>query len=172
MAADVPHRGDHAGRHRAAVICCSTRAAHGVYEDRTGPVIVRRLHTWGLQVGEPVVVPDGPEVAAALRVAVDAGTHLVVTTGGTGLSPTDVTPELTNELIDRPVPGIAEAIRGHGLKSGIPTAMLSRGVAGLAGSTLIVNLPGSRGGVLDGLAVLEPVLHHALDQAAGGGDHR
>jgi molybdenum cofactor synthesis domain-containing protein len=154
----------------AVVITCSTRAALGVYPDRSGPVIVDALRRWGLQVGEVVVVADGPDVEAVLRAAVSTGAVLVVTTGGTGLSPTDGTPEATLRVVDRLVPGIAEAIRSAGFRAGVPFAMLSRGVSGLAGRTLVVNLPGSTGGVRDGIAVLEPVVAHALSQIQGG-DH-
>jgi molybdenum cofactor synthesis domain-containing protein len=155
---------------RAVVITCSTRAATGVYPDRGGPLVVEALRGWGYEVGEPTVVPDGPGVVAALRTAIGAAPDVVITTGGTGLSPTDGTPEATREVIDREVSGLAEAIRAAGVASGVPTAMLSRGLAGVAGWTLVVNLPGSTGGVRDGLAVLEPVLSHAISQIRGG-DH-
>lgn len=154
----------------AAVITCSTRAAAGVYPDRSGPVIAATLRSWGLEVGDVVVVADGPDVEVALRSAISAGASLVVTTGGTGLTPSDGTPEATLRVVDRLVPGIAEAIRAAGVRAGIPSAMLSRGVSGLAGQALLVNLPGSTGGVRDALAVLEPVVAHALSQIHGG-DH-
>jgi molybdenum cofactor synthesis domain-containing protein len=152
------------------VITCSTRAAAGVYPDRSGPLVVEALRGWGLAVGEVVVVADGPDVEVALRTAISTGAALVVTTGGTGLTPTDGTPEATQRVVDRPVPGIAEAMRAAGVQAGIPAAMLSRGVSGMAGRTLVVNLPGSTGGVRDGLAVLRPVLAHAFSQIQGG-DH-
>jgi len=154
----------------AVVITCSTRAAAGVYPDRSGPLIVDALRGWGFGVGDAVVVADGPDVEAALRAAISTGAVLVVTTGGTGLNPTDVTPEATQRVVDRLVPGIAEAIRVAGVEAGVSSAMLSRGVSGVAGRTLVVNLPGSMGGVSNGLAVLEPVVAHALLQIQGG-DH-
>lgn len=154
----------------ARVVVASNRAAAGVYDDTTGPLIVEALRAWGFEVPAPVVVPDGDPVAAALRAAVDDGCRVVLTTGGTGLTPTDRTPEATRPLLDREVPGLAEAIRAAGVAKGVPTAVLSRGVAGVAGTCLIVNLPGSRGGVKDALGVLEPVLVHAVEQIVGS-DH-
>jgi molybdenum cofactor synthesis domain-containing protein len=154
----------------AVVITCSTRAAAGVYPDRSGPIIVEALRRWGFLVSDAVVVADGPDVEAALRAAVASSAGLVVTTGGTGLTPSDGTPEATQAVVDRLVPGIAEAIRSAGLDAGVSSAILSRGISGVAGRTLIVNLPGSMGGVSNGLAVLEPVVAHALQQIQGG-DH-
>ena len=156
---------------RAVVVCASTRAATGVYVDRTGPLIVAVLREWGYQVDDATVVPDGEPVAEAIADALAGSPALVLTTGGTGISPTDVTPEMTRRHLDREVPGIAEAIRAAGVAKGVPTAMLSRGLAGVAGRSLVVNLPGSTGGVKDALAVLADVVGHAVDQI-GGGDHR
>ena len=155
---------------RAVVVTSSTRAAAGAYADQSGPVIVERLRAWGFEVGEPVVVPDGDEFGLALRDILASEPELVITTGGTGLTPTDVTPEQTAPLLDRLVPGVAEAIRAAGVGKGVPTAMLSRGLVGVAGRTFVANLPGSRGGVTDALDVLEPVVGHALDQIPGS-DH-
>jgi molybdenum cofactor synthesis domain-containing protein len=156
---------------RALAITVSNRAAAGVYPDRSGPVLADLLASAGCQqVDGPRVVPDGEPVLAALREAVAAGYDVVVTTGGTGLTPGDLTPEMTRKVIDREIAGIAEAIRSAGAAAGIPAAVLSRGLAGLAGTTLIVNLPGSAGGVRDGMAVLAPILGHAVAQARGG-DH-
>ena len=128
------------------------------------------LREAGFAVEEPAVVPDGEPVGDAVRAAVAAGARAVLTTGGTGLTPTDRTPEATRPLLDREVPGIAEAIRAAGVAAGVPSAVLSRGVAGVVGDCLVVNLPGSRGGVKDGLAVLRPWLRHAVEQIVGS-DH-
>lgn len=156
--------------YRARVITASTRAAAGEWADTSGPIVAEGLRALGLAVEGPVVVADGDPVLAALRQAVADGIDLVVTTGGTGHTPRDLTPEMTLQVIDRHSPGLAEAIRGYGVAHGVPTAILSRGVAGLAGTTLIVNAPGSSGGARDAVAALSPVLMHALDQV-GGGDH-
>jgi molybdenum cofactor synthesis domain-containing protein len=162
--------GDTGGhRLRALAVTASNRAAAGVYEDRGGPLIVAALQDLGFAVDGPRVVPDGEPVAIALREAVADRYDLVVTTGGTGVSPTDRTPEVTRAVLDYEIPGIAEAIRAAG-SAKMPTAVLSRGVAGVSGRTLVVNLPGSAGGVKDGLAVLAPIVVHAVDQI-NGGDH-
>jgi molybdenum cofactor synthesis domain-containing protein len=155
---------------RALAVTVSNRAAAGVYEDRSGPVLAGLLTEAGCEVDGPLVIPDGEAVEAALRQAASEGYDVIVTTGGTGLTPGDLTPEMTRRVLDREIPGIAEAIRAAGVVKGIPSAMLSRGLAGLAGQVVIVNLPGSSGGVRDGMAVLGPVLSHAVDQARGG-DH-
>lgn len=155
---------------KALVVTVSNRAAAGVYEDRGGPIVVAALRELAAEVDGPTVVPDGDPVEAVLRQAVDAGYDVVITTGGTGLSPLDLTPEMTRRVLDLEIPGLADAIRSYGREQGVPTAVLSRGLAGRAGRTLVVNLPGSTGGVRDGMAVLAPVLGHAVDQIAGG-DH-
>ncbi|MDH3021986.1 MogA/MoaB family molybdenum cofactor biosynthesis protein [Gordonia alkanivorans] len=160
---------DTARQRVAQIVVASTRASTGVYPDRTGPIIEEWLAEQGFRVAERDVVADGPPVGAAIRAAVYAGIDLVLTTGGTGLSPTDRTPEETRPLLDVEIPGLADAIRAAGLPD-VPTAVLSRGLAGVAGTTLVVNLPGSTGGVRDGLGVLSGVVHHALDQIRGG-DH-
>ena len=156
---------------RALVVTASNRAAAGVYEDRSGPVLAAGLAELGFGVEGPKVLPDDAvEIEDVLRAAVDAHIDVVLTTGGTGLSPTDVTPEATRAVLEREAPGIAEAVRRYGAEHGVPTSVLSRGLAGTAGRTLIVNLPGSTGGVKDALAVLGPLLPHVVSQLRGG-DH-
>jgi molybdenum cofactor synthesis domain-containing protein len=155
---------------RAAVVVASNRAAAGVYDDTTGPVLVDFLVSLGFWCDRPIVVPDGEPVGIAIAAEVGGGARVVLTTGGTGLTPTDRTPEVTRPLLDREVPGLAEAIRAHGVAQGVATASLSRGIAGVAGDCLVVNLPGSRGGVKDAIAVLEPLLVHAVEQIVGS-DH-
>jgi molybdenum cofactor synthesis domain-containing protein len=155
---------------RALVVTVSGRAAAGVYADTGGPILVDGLRDMGFDVDGPVVVPDGAPVGEALREGIRAAYDVIVTTGGTGLSPTDRTPETTRPLFDFEVPGIAEALRSFGAAQGVPTAVFSRGLAGVAGRTLVVNLPGSSGGCRDGIAVLRPLLPHAVDQIRGG-DH-
>jgi len=153
-----------------AVVVASNRAAEGVYEDATGPLLVEALTAWGFETGDPVVVPDGDPVGDAIRTAVDGGADVVLTTGGTGINPTDRTPEATRPLLDRELPGVAEALRTHGVAKGVPTAMLSRGLAGVSGRAVVVNLPGSRGGVKGAIELLADVVPHAVDQLRGG-DH-
>ena len=155
---------------RAAVVVASNRAADGVYTDETGPLIVDALRAWGFTVDDAVVVHDGDPVGTAIAAALATGVAAVLTTGGTGINPTDRTPEATRPLLDRELPGVAEAMRAKGVAAGVPTAVLSRGLAGVAGDAIVVNLPGSRGGVKDGLAVLADIVPHAVDQLRGG-DH-
>ncbi|ALE05330.1 molybdopterin biosynthesis protein [Arthrobacter sp. ERGS1:01] len=154
----------------AGVVIASTRAATGVYEDKTGPIIADWLTEHGFDTIPVIVVPDGPAVGAALRALLTKQPAVILTSGGTGLSPTDETPEMTLPVLEREIPGIMEAIRAAGLAK-TPMAALSRGHAGTAGRTLIVNLPGSPSGVMDGLAVLDPIIGHICEQVGGGHGH-
>ena len=155
---------------RAVVVTVSDRSARGERSDESGPLCAALLGDAGIEVTDLVIVPDDADaVEAALRTASAGGADLVVTTGGTGIAPRDVTPEATRRVLDRDVPGIADAIRAVG-RAAVPTAVLSRGVAGTVGRTLVINLPGSPGGVRDGVAVIVPVVAHAVAQLRGG-DH-
>jgi molybdenum cofactor synthesis domain-containing protein len=152
---------------RAAVIVSSTRAANGSYEDRTGPVIVDWLVERGFATSDAHVVADGPAVENALTAAIAEGNDLVITTGGTGIGAGDMTADATAALLTQPLPGIAEELRRRGALV-TSRALLSRGVAGIAGTTFVINFPGSTGGVQDGLVLLGEIVDHVLDQVAGG----
>jgi len=154
----------------ALVITVSTRASAGVYEDRSGPILASGLADLGFEVDGPLVVPDGDEVGQALRDGVQQGYAVILTTGGTGLNPHDHTPEQTRAVLDVEIPQIPAAVARYGVDAGVPTALLSRGLAGVSGRTLIVNLPGSSGAARDALVVLRPLLAHAVSQIQGG-DH-
>lgn len=155
---------------KAKVIVASYRASNGIYADRSGPILVDGLRALDFEIEGAEVVDDGGPFSAALRLAAASDYQLIITSGGTGLSPTDLTPEMTMPLLTRPIPGISEALRLYGINHGVTTAALSRGVAGLAGCTLIINIAGSPGAARDALVILAPLLPHALAQIAGG-DH-
>jgi len=169
----APHPGPPSAG-RASVVVVSTQAAADRALDRTGPVIAAWLRERGFEATDPIVVPDGGPIAGTVGAELLAGARVVITTGGTGVTPTDRTPEAIAPLLDLELPGIIEEIRRRGLDGAGPTALLTRGVAGIAtsaagGGALVVTLPGSRGGVADGLAVLDGVLDHVLAQLHGAG---
>ncbi len=156
---------------QAAVITCSNRSAAGTRSDESGSLLAAAVRSWGYELHSQVIVPDAIDaIRDAVLAAVADGARVVLTTGGTGVTPTDVTPEAVTPLLEKQIPGIAERLRAVAADR-VPTSVLSRGVAGLIGSTLVVTLPGSPGGVRDGIAVLAPLVPHILDQVAGG-DHR
>lgn len=153
---------------RGRVVSVSDRAAAGEYEDRSGPLAAELLGSYGVSVDRVEVVPDDlAAVAAAVRAGIADGLDVCVTTGGTGIGPRDVTPEAVGPLLDRSLPGLAEALR-QAFRDRVPTSVLSRGVAGVAGSTCVVTLPGSTGGVRDGIGLFGPLLEHVIAQLAGG----
>lgn len=154
----------------ASVVIASTRAAAGTYEDECGPAIAAWLYEHGFAVADAVVVPDGDAVGAAIGAALEGRPSVLITSGGTGLSRDDVTPEQTAPYLTRSLAGVIDAVRRAG-EDKVPTAVLSRGLAGTAGSTFVINLPGSPGGVRDGLAVLSPLIDHICSQLEGRNDH-
>jgi molybdenum cofactor synthesis domain-containing protein len=155
----------------AAVITCSNRSFSGERGDESGEALAQLLTAAGHTVGYRVIVPDDIEaIRGAVKEALAAGARIVLTTGGTGPTPTDLTPEAVTPLLERQIPGIAETLRAVS-RDKVPTSVLSRGVAGTIGDAVLVTLPGSPGGVRDGMVVLTPLLDHLLDQIVGG-DHR
>ncbi|PZC49956.1 MAG: Molybdopterin biosynthesis enzyme MoaB [Chloroflexi bacterium] len=157
---------------RVGVLTVSDAGSRGQREDTAGPAIAELLDPLGAKIVEKAIVPDEPDqITAQLRAWIDnAGVNCVITTGGTGLGPRDITPEATRPVIDREVPGLAEVMRAAGLRH-TPKAALSRGLAGATGSTLILNLPGSEKGVRENLAAVLPLLPHAVELLAGQTEH-
>ena len=151
----------------AAIITASNRAFRGVYDDTSGEILSKGLKELGFNVAVQVIVPDSVSlIGAEISKAIDAKIDLIVTTGGTGISPTDVTPEATAPLIAKVLPGISEALRAYSREK-VPTSDLSRGLAGSTATSLIINLPGSPGGVRDGLVIISRLAPHAISQLAG-----
>ncbi|MDQ3578810.1 MAG: molybdenum cofactor biosynthesis protein MoaB [Actinomycetota bacterium] len=153
---------------RALIVIVDDKVAHGEHEDTVGPLVTELLEEAGFIV-DGVVVVEGETVAIrnALNTAVIGGADLVVTTGGTGVSPRDVTPDATLGVLDRPIPGIAEALRSSGLAAGAVDAGVSRGLVGVSGSTLVVNLAGSRSAVRDGMATLTSLVPYVIGELSG-----
>ena len=155
---------------RARVITVSDRSHGGLRHDESGPLLAGLLQELGFASADVVVVPDEvPEIESALRAAIDDRIDLVATTGGTGFAERDVTPEATRRVLEREAPGLGEALRQYN-REAVPTTILSRAVAGISAGSIVVNLPGSTGGVRDGVDVLRPVIGHAITQLRGG-DH-
>lgn len=153
---------------RALVVVVDDRAAQGEQEDSTGPLVTELLEEAGFIVdGTVAVAGETVEIRNALNTAVIGGVDVVITVGGTGVSPRDVTPDATSGVLDRPVPGIAEALRASGLAAGAVDAGVSRGLVGVSGSTLVVNLAGSRAAIRDGMATLTPLVTHVIEQLSG-----
>jgi molybdenum cofactor synthesis domain-containing protein len=151
----------------AVVITASNRASAGVYADTSGEILAAGLSKLGYELKDPIVIPDNiSQIQAAIELSLAGNVDLIVTTGGTGVSPHDVTPEATAPLIKKLIPGIPEAFRAYS-RDRVPTTDLSRGLAGVTGSSLIINLPGSPGGVKDGLVIIERLAGHVHDQIAG-----
>ena len=156
---------------KAAILIASDRAASGTRQDETLPLLSRHLETRGIELAETEILPDDKnKIVATLRKWANPDIDIILISGGTGVSPSDVTPEATLEVIDRRIPGIEEAMRYASMQK-TPFAMLSRAVAGIARSTLIVNLPGKPAAAVENLAVIDPVLSHAIALIRGGNPH-